>query len=130
MQTALKQSHKWKSAGIDQVLHYWLNAICKGYYIRALLLSDTVKNPEYSPAWLSEGIAYLLLKTNDTVNPKNYRPITWLSTTYKLPTLVITERMHAFMEANDLFPFEQKVAEEDPMSKKDQLLINRMIIKD
>ena len=99
LQTALKQSQK--SAGIEQVSHYWLSALYKGYYIR-----DTVKNPKYSPAWLSEGTTYLLPKTNDTVNPKNCRPITWLSTTYKLPTLVITERMHVFMEANDLFPIE------------------------
>ena len=101
LQTALKQSRKWKSAGIDQVSR--LNALCKGYCIR-----DTVKNPKYSPAWLSEGITYLLPKTNDTVNPNNCRPIIWLSTTYKLPTLVITERMHVFMEANDLFPIKQK----------------------
>ena len=35
-------------------------------------------------------------------------PKTSLSKTYKSPTLVTTERMHVFMEANDLFPIEQK----------------------
>ena len=81
LRTALKKCHKWKSAGIDQVSNYWLNLLCKGHYILASLLCDTVRNPEDSPASLSEGITYLLPKTNDTVNPKNYRPITCLSTT-------------------------------------------------
>ena len=121
LQTALKQSQK--SAGIEQVSHYWLSALYKGYYIR-----DTVKNPKYSPAWLSEGITYLLPKTNDAVNPKNCRPITWLSTTYKLPTspreCMYSWRLmiYSLLNKND--------AEENPMSKKDHLLINRMIIED
>ena len=55
-------------------------------------------------------------------------PKTWLSKTYKLPTLVTTERMHVFMEANDLL--NKKLAEENPTSKKVHLLINRMIIED
>ena len=75
-------------------------------------------NPEDSPAWLSEGITYLLPKTNDTVNPKNYRSITCLSTTYKLQTSILIERMYVFTETNGLFPIEQKVAEEVPMGAK------------
>ena len=84
LQAALKKSHKRKSAGIDQVSNYPLNSLHKGHYILASLISDTIKNPEGSLAWLSEGITYLPAKTNDTVNPKNYRPIPCLSTTYKL----------------------------------------------
>ena len=70
LQTALKTSHKCKSAGRNQVSSYWLNSLCKGHYILASLLSDTIKNQEDSPACLSEGITYLPPKTNDTVNPK------------------------------------------------------------
>ena len=75
-QAALKKSHKWKSARTDQVSNYWLNSLCKGHYILASLLFDNIKNLESSPAWLSEGITYLLPKTNDAANPKTYRPIT------------------------------------------------------
>ena len=93
-------------------------------------LFDTIKNPEDSPAWLSDGITYLLPKTNDTVNPKNYKPITCPSTNYKLLSSVITERMYVFMKTIDLFPIEQKGCKRGSYGWKDQLLINRMIIKD
>ena len=74
LQTALKKSHQSRSARIDQVLNYWLNSLCKGHYILALLLSDTTKNPEDFPAWLSGGITYLLPKTNDTDAQKTTGP--------------------------------------------------------
>ena len=41
---------------------------------------------------MCEGTTYLLAKSNDTKNPKNYRPMTCLSTAYKLLTLVLTDR--------------------------------------
>ena len=37
LQTALKKSHKWKSAGINQDLNDWLNSLCKGHSIFASL---------------------------------------------------------------------------------------------
>ena len=111
--------------GTDQVLNYWLNSLHKGHYILTSLFSDTIENLKDSPAWLSEGITYLLPKTNDTVNPKNCRPITCLSTNYKLLTLIITERMYVFMGTNDLlFPVEQKGRRRRLYGCKDQLLIN------
>ena len=69
--------------GVKKVSNYCLSSL---YNVLVSLLSDEIKNPEDSPALLSEGIAYLLLKTNDIVNPKYYRPITCLSTTYRLLT--------------------------------------------
>ena len=107
-----------------------MNLLYKGHYILASLLSDKIKNPEDSPAWLSEGIIYLLPKPNDTVNPKNYRPLTCISTTYKLQTSIITERVHVFIETNDLFPVEQKGCRRGSYGYKDQLLINQMVIED
>ena len=38
--------------------------------------------------------------------------------------------MYVFMEANDLFPIEQKGCGRGSCGYKDQLLINRMIIED
>ena len=67
-----------------------------------------MKNPEQIPEWLSKDITYLLPKASETNNPKNYRPITCLSTTYKLLTSIITERTHSFLEQKELLPCEQK----------------------
>ena len=88
LQTALKMSHKQKSAGINQVSNCCLNSLCKGHYILASLLSGTIKNLEGSSAWLSEGITYLLPKSNDTVNPKKLQ-------VHNLPQLSQKECMYS-----------------------------------
>ena len=44
--------------------------------------------------------------------------ITCLSTTYKLQTSVITDKIYVLMETNDLFPVDQKGYEEDSMGAK------------
>ena len=48
--------------------------IFKGHYILPSLLSDTIKNLENSPPCLSQGITYVLPKTNDAVNQKTTGP--------------------------------------------------------
>lgn len=79
----------------------------KGHSKLASLLSDIVEIPEKVPKWLSEGLSYFLLKTTDTKKHKTYRPITYLSTTYKILTSELTERTYTFMETNEAFLFEQ-----------------------
>ena len=61
-----------------------------------------------TPYWLSGRLTYLLAKTTETYQPKNYRPITCLSTIYMLLTSVITNITYTFIECNDLFPIEQR----------------------
>ena len=81
------------------------------------------------PNWLTEGLTYLLPKTDDTKNPKNYRPITCLTTTYKILTSIITERMYNFLEINVILPQEQKGCKRNSYGCKDQLMINKMILE-
>lgn len=92
--------------------------------------NDCICNPETCPDWLTIGITYLLPKTEDTKNPKNYRPITCLPTTYKILTSIITERVYKHLDENDLLPKEQKGCRRGSYGCKDQLLINKAIIED
>ena len=78
---------------------------------------------------MCEGTTYLLTKSNDTKDPKSYRPITCLSTTYKLLTSVLTDRTYSHLEQNDLFPLEQKGCRRGSYGCKDQLMINKMILE-
>ena len=84
-----------------------------------------MKNPV---EWLAKGIAYLMPKTSETNNPKNYIPITCLFKTYKLFS-IITERTYSFLERKELLPCEQKGFLNGSYGCKDQLLITRMIIE-
>ena len=75
-----------------------LSSLSKGHEKLSSLLSEIVESPNTAPKWLSEGTIHLPPKTKDTKNPKNYRPITCLITTYKLLTSILAERTYTFME--------------------------------
>ena len=78
---------------------------------------------------MCEGATYLLAKSNDTKDPKNYRPITCLSTTYKLLKSILTDKTYSHLEQNDLFPLEQKGCRRGSNGCKHQLMINKMILE-
>ena len=88
-----------------------------------------MQSPEEVSEWLTEGTTYLLPKSEATKHPKNYRPITCLSTTYKILTSILTERMYSFLERNSILPQEQKGCRRNSYGCKDQLLINKMILE-
>jgi len=67
-----------------------------------------IENPEKCPNWLTTGITYLLPKTEDTANPKNYRPITCLPTNYKILTSILSARCYSHLVNYNLLPSEQK----------------------
>ena len=88
----------------------------------------TIKNPETNSQWFTEGILYLLPKSNETNIPKNYRSITCLSTMYKILTSIVTERTYNFLDTNNILPSEQKGCKKGSYACKDQLLINKMLL--
>ena len=78
---------------------------------------------------LLKGSTFSLLKHQRPQMPKIinqlhvYQPLT------KILTSVLTDRMYTFMEANKLFPLEQKGCKRESYGCKDQLLINRMLME-
>jgi hypothetical protein len=93
-------------------------------------LAELIDCPEKTPAWLTKGKTYILPKSEDTENPKNYRPITCLSTTYKLLTSVLSDRTYNHLQEYGILPVQQKGCRRGSYGCKDQLLINRMIMED
>lgn len=65
-------------------------------------LQQIFKNQEQFPEWLSEGVTFLIPKTDDTENPKSYWPISCSTAMYKVLTSIITERANIFLESNSL----------------------------
>ena len=60
----------------------------------------------------------------------NYRPITCLSLMWKLLTGVIAEEMYNYLECGKILPEEQKGCKRGSRGTKDQLLIDKTILKD
>ena len=100
------KAQNWKFAGSDQIQNYWLKAfpathrhITKNFNaiieeITGLKLSQLltgilknfnaiIEEPEKAPDWLTTGITYLIPKSGDSKEVRNYRPITCLTTMYK-----------------------------------------------
>ena len=127
---ALAKSQKWKSAGHDRIPNFWLHHLSVSHEILAKKLSELIAEPEKIPTWLTRGLTYLLPKSSDTENPKNYRPITCLCTIYKLLTSVLTERTYQHLNKYNIFPTQQKGSRKGSYGCKDQLLINRMITEE
>ena len=125
----LNKSHKWKSPGIDQVPNFWLNILHSIHFRLASNFNEILNRPYLTPDWICQGTTYLLAKTNDTDHPKNYRPITCLSTTYRLLTSILSERTYKHTEEHNLFPIEQKGCRKGSYGCKDQLLINKMVLE-
>lgn len=84
IQNLLTKSHKWKSPGIDNIPNTWLDTFSSTLGISATRFNEMMLEPTTTPEWFSQSIIYLLSKSHDTENPKNYGSITCLSTFYKL----------------------------------------------
>ena len=129
IERSLRKSHKWKSPGVDQIPNLWLHTLSSAHAKLACNLNSIMKEPNLTPKWLCHGATYLLAKSSETENPKNYRPITCLSTSYKLLTSILTDRTYMLMDEQNIFPNEQKGCRRGSYGCKDQLLINKMILE-
>ena len=127
---ALTKSQKWKTPGIDQVTNFWMYQLKCSHPYLASSLNNAIEDPSSTPSWMTNGLTFLIPKSEDTDLPKNYRPITCLSTTYKLLTSILTDSIYSFLDQSKLMPIEQKGCKRGSYGCKDQLLINKMIHED
>ena len=82
------------------------------------------------PPWLTKGKTILIIKDKTKRNEvTNYRPITCLSVMWKLFTSIISEEIYQHLDKNGLLPEEQKGCKKRSRGTKDQLLIDKTIIR-
>ena len=79
--------------------------------------------PGKAPDWLTTGITYLIPKSGDSKEVRNYRPITCLTT----QTGIIAKRITTRLEEQSLLPAEQKGCHPESKGCKDQLMISTVI---
>ena len=83
------------------------------------------------PAWMTHGRTVLCQKDPRKGNAEeNYCPITCLPLMWKILTRVIAEEMYHYLEQEKLLPEEQKGCRRGSRGIKDQLLIDKNVLKD
>uniref|UniRef100_A0A8D8Z094 Reverse transcriptase n=1 Tax=Cacopsylla melanoneura TaxID=428564 RepID=A0A8D8Z094_9HEMI len=91
---AIKYTSNWKSPGLDQIQNYWLKHFTNIYPVLDCQFQHCIQNPSELPKFLTEGITYMLPKNEKIDNPASYRPVTCLSTIYKLLTSILKNKIY------------------------------------
>jgi len=126
----LLKAHNWKSPGHDQIQNFWLKAFPATHTHITKNFNSIIEEPEKAPDWLTTGITYLISKSGDCKDVRNYQPITCLMTMYKTLTGIIDKRISTHLEEQSLLPAEQKGCHPGSKGCKDQLMISKAIYED
>ena len=121
----------WKAPGHDSVQGFWIKKLDKMHERIATQLNEILERTKEIPSWMMYGRTVLCQKDQVKGNSaENFRPITCLPLMWKLLTGIISEDMYCFMENENLLPEEQKGCRRKSRGTKDQLLIDKTILKD
>jgi len=83
------------------------------------------------PSWLTTGRTVLIQKDQTQGNkPSNYRPITRLTTSWKLLSGILADRITQHLNQHDILAYEQKGSRSGCRGTKDQLLIDKVLTAD
>ena len=125
----LKKMPNWKSPGPDGLQGYWVKNFTSCHERLALQLRNCMSSAQI-PDWLTTGKTTLVMKDKDKGSQvTNFRPITCLPLVWKLLTGIIAEELYGHLEKEGLFPDEQEGGRRKSRGTKDQLLIDKMIIR-
>jgi hypothetical protein len=104
----LLKVHNWKSPGNDQIQNYWLKAFPAIHrHITKKNFNAIIEEPGKARDWLTTGVTYLIPKSGDSKEVRNYRPNTCLTTMYITQT-GIAKRISTHLEEQSLLPAEKK----------------------
>ena len=125
----LKKMASWKSPGSAGLHGYWLKNFTTVHARLVEQLNECLQH-KMVPTWMTKGRTVLIIKDKE-IGPvaTNFRPITCLSLMWKLLTGVMSDEIYQHLESKRLLPSEQKGCRRNSRGTKDQLLIDKMIIR-
>ena len=125
----LKKVPNWKAPGLDEVHGFWIKNFKSLHQRTAEQLQTCVQNHQ-APNWMTTGRTTLTQKDKAKgAAVTNYRPITCLPLMWKLLTGIISEDLYTFLERTNTIPHEQKGCRKKCKGTKDQLLIDKAVLK-
>lgn len=129
IKTGVSKMANWKAAGPDQVQGYWFKKMTGLHPRLQLYLQDCVCQGNV-PEWMVRGRTVLIQKdpTKGTQD-SNYRPNVCLPMMWKLLIGIMGEKLYWQLERNGLREDKQKGCRKGSQGTKDQLLIDKAILK-
>ena len=126
----VKGMSNWTAPGIDGLHGFWLKHVCCLHTRLSTLISESILTGNI-PTWLTEGRTFLIMKDpgKGFHDPSNFRPITCLPNIWKLTTGILADQIYTHLESNGLFPEEQKGCKRNSRGCKEQLLIDKLILR-
>ena len=125
----LKKIPNWKAPGPDGVQGFWIKNL-NGLHNRIAEQLNEIMRTGVVPTWMTTGKTLLCVKDTSKGNAAdNYRPISCLPLMWKVLTGIVADQIYTYMEERELFPDEQKGCKKKARGTKDQLLIDKTIIK-
>ena len=122
---------KLEVPGKDGVQGYWTKNLSNLPEWIAIQTNKILMGDDILPAWIMHGRTVLCQKGPRKGNAvENGRPITFLPMMRKLLTGVIAEDMYDYLEKGKLLSEEQKGCRQGSRGIKDQLFIDKTVLKD
>ena len=119
----------WKSPRLDYTQGFWLRRFNSFKQTITDILNNELQSSSI-PGWMMEGRTVLIQKKPTKVNTDGkYRPIECLNLLGKLLTGSITDKLYEHLEIQNLLPKERKGCRRRSSGTKDQLLIDKSVIK-
>ena len=85
----IKKKKNWTAPGVDRIQNFWWKTFRPAQKALKKVFEQIRDNNRLIPTWWPLGRTVLTTKSKDLNDEKNYRPITCLSTSYKLLTALL-----------------------------------------
>ena len=120
----------WKAPGPDMVRGFWFKKLTSLHLVLTNALKKCVELGEV-PEWMVKGRTVLFQKDPEKgTDVQNYRPIACLPLMWKLLTGIFADKIYNHLHTNNLLVEEQKGCKKKSRGTKDQLLIDREVLKE
>ncbi|XP_063956544.1 uncharacterized protein LOC135154347 [Lytechinus pictus] len=130
LEKIIRKMAPWKAAGPDGVQAFWVKRFTNLHERLSMQMNEIVVNGN-PPNWMTKGRTVLIPKDPTKGNiPSNYRPITCLPILWKLLTGIISEEIYQHLDDQAILPWEQKGCRKGSRGTKEQLCIDKGIMKD
>ena len=130
VKAGIRKMANWKAPGPDGIRGFWFKKFPSLHTSIAASLQEVLKSG-LVPDWMVKGRTVLIQKDSAKGNvASNYRPIACLPLMWKLLTGIFADKIYDHLMDNKVLPDEQKGCRRRSRGTKDQLLIDKMILRE